>query len=88
MPFSFKNLINELVKSVSVDSYFERFPEKDEIVPPIRKANPEKRKIRPNKTRISANHLGTLFFSSHIIGCSQIMLMNSASKKGVITDFA
>jgi len=29
---------------VRVDSYFERLPEKDEIVPPIRNANPQKEK--------------------------------------------
>ena len=88
MPFSFKNRINEPVKSVSVDSYFERLPVKDQIVPPMRKANPVNRKIRPNKISIRASHLGTLFFISHITGCSQIILMNSASKKGVIIDFA
>jgi len=41
---------------VRVDSYFERLPEKDEIVPPIRNANPQKRKIIPNITSISASH--------------------------------
>lgn len=73
---------------VRVDSYFERLPEKDEIVPPIRNANPEKRKISPNITSISASHRGIFFFSSQEIGCSQMMLMKRASKKGVMIDFA
>ena len=73
---------------VSVDSYFETLPEKDEIVPPIRKENPEKSIINPNITIISASHLGILLFSSQEIGCSQMMLMKTANKKGVMIDFA
>jgi hypothetical protein len=73
---------------VSVDSYFERFPEKDDKVPPIRKANPEKIKTNPNNTIISASHPGILFLSSQEIGCAQIILMKRASKNGVIIDFA
>jgi hypothetical protein len=80
--------MKELLISVSVDSYFERFPEKEDTVSPIRKAKPEKIKINPISTMISASHRGIFLFSSHEIGCSQTMLIKSASKKGVIIDFA
>jgi hypothetical protein len=80
--------MKELLKSVSVDSYFERLPEKEATVSPIRKANPVKRTIIPSNTMISASHRGILFFSSHEIGCSHTMLMKRASKKGVMIDFA
>jgi hypothetical protein len=63
-------------------------PEKDDTVPPIMKVNPEKSTINPNITMISASHLGIRFFSSQEIGCAQMILMKSASKKGVMTDFA
>jgi len=45
--FSLKNWIKVLLILVRVDSYFERFPEKDDKVPPIRNARPEKIKINP-----------------------------------------
>jgi hypothetical protein len=35
-----------------------------------------------------ASHLGVFFFSSQEIGCIQMILMKSASKKGLIIDFA
>jgi hypothetical protein len=63
-------------------------PEKDETVPPIRKENPEKSIINPNITMINASHLGILFFSNQEMGCAQMILMKSASKKGVMIDFA
>ena len=88
MPFSFKNWINEVTVVVRVDSYFETLLEKDDNVPPIMKANPEKSKIIPNITMRSASHRGTLFFSSQEIGCAQMILMKSASKKGIMIDFA
>ena len=74
--------------AVRVDPYFETLLEKDDIVPPIRKENPEKSKIKTNITMISASHLGALFFSSQEMGCAHIMLINSASKKGVMIDRA
>ena len=88
MPFSLKNWIKELLILVRVDSYFERFPEKDDKVPPIRNARPEKIIINHNNTMISASHPGTLFLSSQEMGCAQIILMKRASKNGVIIDFA
>ena len=88
MPFSLKNWIKVLLILVRVDSYFERFPEKDDKVPPIRNARPEKIKINPNNTMISASQPGILFLSSQEMGCAQIILMKRASKNGVIIDFA
>jgi hypothetical protein len=74
--------------AVRVEPYFETLPEKDDTVPPIRKENPVKSKINPNITAIIASHLGVLFFSSHEMGCAQMILMKNASNKGVINDFA
>jgi hypothetical protein len=71
-----------------VDPYFDTLLEKDDIVPPIRNANPEKMIINPNITRIEASHLGIPLFSSQDIGCAQMILIKSASKKGVMIDFA
>ena len=73
---------------VRVDSYFDRLPENEDSAPPIRKANEEKSTTIPNTTMISAILLGILFFSSQEIGCAQMILTKSASKKGVIIDFA
>jgi hypothetical protein len=74
--------------SESVDSYFERLPEKDDKVPPIRKANPENNITNPDITMIRASHPGILLFSSQEMGWAQMILMKSASKNGVMTDFA
>ena len=68
--------------AVRVVSYFETLLEKDDTVPPIRNANPEKRMINPRITMISASHLGILFFSSQEMGCAQTILINNASKNG------
>jgi hypothetical protein len=87
-PFSFRYWINELLIFVRVDSKFERLLEKDDNVSHNRKATPEKSINDPSITIISASHLGILFFSSQEIGCAQIILMKSASKKGVMIDFA
>jgi hypothetical protein len=73
---------------VRVDSYRERLLEKDDNVTPTRKVNPEKSTINPNKTMISVSHLGIFLFSSQEMGCAQMILMKSASKKGVMIDFA
>jgi len=80
-PFIIQKLNNESLNEVSVDSYFERLPEKEDIVPPIKTANPEKRIIIPSITITSASPRGIFLFSSHETGCSQMMLMKSASKK-------
>ena len=87
-PFSFKNWIYAWLIDVRLDSYFETLLEKDDNVPPIRKANPEKSTTNPNITMIRASHLGILFFSSQEMGCIQMRLMKSASKKGLMIDFA
>ena len=73
---------------VRVDSYFETLLENDDTVPPISIENPEKSKINPNNTVMRASHLGIPFFSSQEIGCAQMILMKSASKMGLIIDFA
>ena len=67
-PIPFRFSMNVLLMVVRVDSYFERFPENDEIVPPITKANPEISIIIPRTTVISAIHPGIFFFSSQAIG--------------------
>jgi hypothetical protein len=71
-----------------VDSYFDKLPEKEDNVPPIRKVNPEKSTINPRITNIRASHLGIPFFSIQEMGCTQMILMKSASKQGAIIDFA
>src|SRR5664279_842804 len=83
-PLSLSDWINELLNEVSVLSYFGRFPEKDDNVPPTRKAKPENINTKPKITVITATDLGTFLFSSQEIGCAQIILINNASKRGVI----
>src|ERR1035437_2056402 len=84
MPFSLKNWINVLLILVSVDSYFERFPEKDDKVPPIRNANPEKIKTNPNNTIISASQPGIFFFSIHTK--KRVQIINILKKKKIKTN--
>ena len=74
--------------AVRVDSYSETWLEKDANVPPIKIEKPEKSKIKPNITIMSASHLGIFFFSSQVMGCAQMILMKRANIKGAIIDFA
>jgi hypothetical protein len=80
--------MTDLLIAERVDSYFGKFPEKDDKVPPIRKVKPENNAINPIITMMSASHEGILFFSSQETGCIQMILMKSANKIGVIIDFA
>ena len=73
---------------VTVVSYFETLLKKNDNVPPIREENPKKSETNPNIITIIAIHRGILFFSSQVMGCMQMMLMKSASKKGAMIVFA